>query len=233
MSSHAGAVTLDAITSKTFLFLSTFRGSAGEITMGADEAVLALQSIWRETEASARPHPAVYGSFEKAKYLLVVCADELMRTAPGWEGAPQWPSQEAELYGTTIGGERFFELLDDPTYRTPELREVFFSCLALGFQGAHAGDRAFLADTRRKLRYQLEDVPADLSEKITPEAYTETQGEDFQAMPVANSARLFVVLTGVVLLLGVLAKVAYATSVSKLVDRADAIATPKDGLGSH
>lgn len=224
---------LGDICSKTFLFLTSFRQRADSTDMSAEEAALALQAVWREEEAEARHSADLYTSYERAKYLLVVCADELMRTAPGWSGAALWPSQETVMFGTSIGGERFFELMEDPAYRQPEMSEVFFQCLALGFQGTHAGDGKTLTDIRRKLRYSLQDVPKDLSERLTPGAYAETQDDDLTAMPVASSLRLFVVLLGIVMTLGLLAKVAYATSVSRLIDKTDAIASPHDGLGNH
>ena len=223
--------TLGDVCSRTFLFLATFRAAPPDIS--ADEAALALQAVWREEEADSRSSADLYTSYERAKYLLVVCADELMRSAPNWAGATSWPSQEAALFGTSIGGERFFDLMEEPTYRSPELSEVFFQALALGFQGAHAGDSNTLGDIRRKLRYQLEGVPSDLSERLTPNVYEETRDDDFTAMPVASSLRLAVILGGVVLTLGLLAKVAYATSVSKLIDKTNAIASPLDGLDNR
>lgn len=225
---------LGDVTSRTFLFLTSFRSSLaaeGAPQMPADEAARALQAVWREEEAMARGSVDLHRDHERAKKLLAICADELMRRMPNWEHAQAWPSQEAELYGTSIGGEEFFELIEDPAYRSPAPQEVAFQCLALGFQGMHAGDQRTLDDIRRKLRYGLDGVPKDQGERITPDAYAHTQGEDFTTMPVANSMRLFVVLLGVVLTLGLLAKIAYSTSVSELVDKTNEIAHDRDGLG--
>lgn len=222
------AVTLGDVCARTFLFLTTFRQqSQAGIGVSVNGVLNSLHAAWRAEDLEAQRSAEVYELYRKARYLLVVCADELIRTS-AWSEAARWPSQESAEFGTTVGGERFFELMEDPTYRHPALREVFYQCLALGFQGQHVGDRTALRDMRRNLRLGIEDVPRDRAEYFTPAAYMETQGEDFTSMPVASTARLVIVLIGVVLTLGLLARVAYSKSVKELAETARAIHDPVD-----
>lgn len=221
---------LSDLCSNTFLYLTSFRRQASHGSLSVAEAEQRLADVWREEEKRSESVPELYDLYKKARYLLVVTADEVMRTTE-WAGAQTWPSQEAEQFGTSIGGERFFALMEDPTYRNPELAEVFFQCLALGFQGMHAGDTAGLRDMRKRLRLGMEDVPRDRAEFLTPEVYEHTQGEDFTTMPVASTVRLLIILIGVVLTLGLLAKVTYSASVNGLIQSANEIAKSKDGLG--
>lgn len=213
---------LGDVCSRTFLYLTTFRQQCASGSLGLNEALNALRAVWREEELAAQTSPDVHALYRKARYLLVVCADELIRLSE-WAEAARWPSQESAEFGTTEGGDRFFQLMEDPAYHHPALREVFFQCLALGFQGQHLGDRAVLRDMRRSLRLGLEDVPRDRAEYLVPDAYKETQGEDYTSLPVASTVRLVLVLLGVVMTLGVLARVSYGKSVKSLKDTATSI----------
>ncbi|MEM8711275.1 MAG: DotU family type IV/VI secretion system protein [Planctomycetota bacterium] len=221
---EAGPVTrVGDICSRTFLFLTTFRNQISSLQIGAAEAEAALQAVWREEERASESYPELYERYRQARYLLVVCADELMGNL-NWDDAPRWRSQENLQFGTTIGGERFFELMDDPAYGHPDLREIFFQCLALGFQGRHQGEANLLRDMRRTLRHGLDELPRERSEHLSPGAYEETLGEDFTSMPVASTARLIIVLLGVVLTLALLARVAYSSSIKDVAETAAEIA---------
>ncbi|MEO1695778.1 MAG: DotU family type IV/VI secretion system protein [Planctomycetota bacterium] len=216
------AASLGELCAPTFLFLAAFRQQTANGDVEMNEALSALHAAWRQEELAAQGAPDLWPLYQKARYPLVVCVDEIIRIS-GWAAAPDWPLQESEEFGTTVGGERFFELMEDPEYRHLELREIFFLCLSIGFQGQHMGDRATLRDMRRSLRMGLEDVPRDREEQLVPEAYAHTQGEDFTSMPVASTARLVLVLLGIVLTLLVLARVSYSKSIQKLVTAAENI----------
>ena len=218
--------------SRTFLFLTSFREHARDRQVSVTEVETLLRNVWRQEKKKSEAWPKLYELYGKAHYLLAVCADEVIRTSD-WEHADDWRSQEVEYYGTSIGGERFFDLLQDPSYRDPdkELAEVFYLCLAIGFQGMYAGNPASLQDIRKGLCFELEGVPRDRSDRVTPEVYEHTKGEDFTTMPVASTVRLMIVLVGVVLTLGLLAKAAYSSNVEGLRAAARKIADV-DGLNN-
>jgi type VI protein secretion system component VasF len=71
-----------------------------------------------------------------------------------------------DLFEKNIAGERFFELLENDGYRDPELAELFFVCLAIGF------DRKIVRDKEMKKRlYALinERLPED-ERRLSPGA---------------------------------------------------------------
>jgi type VI secretion system protein ImpK len=78
---------------------------------------------------------------ESAKYAVAATIDDLVMSKP-WGGAGNWEGQKlvSALYSEVIGGERFFELLEEAEHypdRAGDLVEFMYICLALGFEGAY------------------------------------------------------------------------------------------------
>jgi type VI secretion system protein ImpK len=76
-----------------------------------------------------------------AKYALVAFIDEQILRSP-WPGRQQWMGRPLQLvlYGENTAGEGFFHRMDALS-RQPErahVFEVYYLCLALGFQGIYA-----------------------------------------------------------------------------------------------
>ncbi|MEM7412549.1 MAG: DotU family type IV/VI secretion system protein [Myxococcota bacterium] len=125
-------------------------------------------------------HPAVQGvspvDVEEARFALVAFADEMiLRTE--WPGRAEWLSEplQLQLFHTNRGGDEFFERLSRLRAEQTDAREVFFLCLAFGFEGQYA-DRE--AERRSLLGQQFEMLrvagrAADVStlSPLTPSAY--------------------------------------------------------------
>lgn len=81
-----------------------------------------------------------------ARYALVYWVDEMLINSR-WSHAPSWREAilEWHYYGERLGGEEFFNKARDAASlaRTDAL-EVFFLCVALGFQGKFTHHRAEL-----------------------------------------------------------------------------------------
>lgn len=112
-------------------------------------------------------YPHFHTRLDLIKYVLTVLIDEVIIFSP-WQYAEEWQAHplEMELFGKSIAGERFFELLENDGYQDPELAELFFICLAIGF------DRKIVRDTEMKKRlYALinERLPED-ERRISPGA---------------------------------------------------------------
>ncbi|GJM44549.1 MAG: hypothetical protein DHS20C21_13910 [Gemmatimonadota bacterium] len=111
---------------------------------------------------------------EAAKFPLVAFIDETILNS-NWEGRELWRERPLQLdrYGETVAGERFFERLDKLRAQgsaKAELMEIYYLCLALGFEGKYkilGKDklRALVEDVRRDLGYSR---PLSGKEPISP-----------------------------------------------------------------
>ena len=82
-------------------------------------------------------------------------------------------------YGTFNAGDEFFRHLDSIPSQASDIREIYFLCLSLGFQGKYAfGDGQFqLKELKRNLYRQLSGGDGDIKQihhRIFPEAYPTT-----------------------------------------------------------
>lgn len=127
-------------------------GIAGETDAKAlrHRAVAALETF--AAEAARHGHDSA--AIDDARYALVALLDE-RALAPASAVRSAWLDRPLQLalYDSFAAGEEFFRRLD--RWRRPrraadaEVLEVFHACLALGFQGMHAGEAG--AATRRQL----------------------------------------------------------------------------------
>ncbi|MDD5296189.1 MAG: DotU family type VI secretion system protein [Rhodocyclaceae bacterium] len=116
-----------------------------------------LQQIG-QFEAAARSRGVSPESVLVARYALCTLIDETVAGTP-WGGTADWIKQSllVTLHRETWGGEKFFQLLnkmaEDPT-RNIDLLELFYACLALGFEGRFRvvdGGKAQLETLRERL----------------------------------------------------------------------------------
>jgi type VI secretion system protein ImpK len=91
-------------------------------------------------------HPAAAGvspvEREEARFALVAFADEMILSS-NWSRHGEWLAEplQLKLFHTNRGGDEFFERLARLRAEYTDAREVFFLCLAFGFEGQYA-DRA-------------------------------------------------------------------------------------------
>jgi len=100
-----------------------------------------------------------------ARYALTAFADETIART-NWAGRAEWlqnPLSLAEFSDNNAGDGFFVKLADIRRYAEakPELLEVYYTCLALGFEGKYA-----LADPRERLTL-IKEIGRDL-ERIRP-----------------------------------------------------------------
>ena len=125
------------------------------------------KTLLSSVEKELLKHPNFHTRLDIIKYILTALTDEIIIFSP-WQYAREWQSNplEMELFGKNIAGEKFFELLENEGYRDPELAELFFVCLGIGF------NRKIVKDREHKLRlYALinERIPED-ERRLSPGA---------------------------------------------------------------
>ena len=111
-------------------------------------------------------------SIEESKYALIALMDETVLSVPGvcrdyWLSHPM----QLDYFGDNIAGEEFYNKLQNLLLQTEgkkDVLEVYYLCLALGFEGkyklSNAEERlAIFEDLGRKLRRTRIRVSSDLS----------------------------------------------------------------------
>ena len=150
-----------------------------------------LEAFAQSREAAA----AAASDVEDARFALVAWIDEVVATS-GWSNAPEWERDplQAQLFGTRNAGLEFYKRMERLRKPNAAALEVFFYCLALGFQGEYVGregDRAELMRTTVN-RLRLEDVGRAIDvaheKRLMPAAY------QVDVQLVARGSRLFVML---------------------------------------
>ncbi len=176
------------------------RASPGELR---SQMIGLLDAFAKHPNAAAAPPLDV----EEARFALVAFVDEIVTTS-GWRGSAEWEREplQSQLFGTRQAGVEFFARLEKLRKDNAAALEVFFHCLALGFQGEFAGregDHAALVQrTLDKLRKVERSLDLGREKRLAPAAYQ----VDIQLSP--KGSRLIPILLGgagaVLLLFGAL-----------------------------
>jgi hypothetical protein len=117
---------------------------AGAGHPGIDEVHDDLLRLFTEARSSAASCDDPRGYTELAEYALVYWVDEILINSE-WAHAEGWRGDrllEWELYKENVAGDEFFAKAEAAVRRSPDALEVFFHCVALGFQGRYARDKA-------------------------------------------------------------------------------------------
>jgi type VI secretion system protein ImpK len=155
------------------------------------QLIALLDAFAQSREAASAPASDV----EDARFALVAFIDEVVATS-GWRNAPEWERDplQAQLFGTRDAGLEFYKRMERLKKPNAAALEVFYYCLALGFQGEYVGregDRAELMRTTLN-RLRLDDVGRAIDvaheKRLMPAAY------QVDVQLAAKGSRLFVML---------------------------------------
>jgi type VI secretion system protein ImpK len=131
-----------------------------------------IDTLFEQMSGKARDAGIPDQDVADAKYALVAFIDEQIFRSP-WPGRNQWMGRPLQLvyYNENTAGEGFFQKLTALQNQPNRLHvlEIFYLCLALGFQGMYAvrGDEAGLAAMTERAGAQLSrQLPP--SERIAP-----------------------------------------------------------------
>jgi len=131
-----------------------------------------LEALRRDPAARAFPPADV----EEACFALVAFVDETVLRTP-WAGHDEWLREplQLQLYRTNKAGDEFFEHLERLRPEQTAAREIYFLCLALGFEGQYAGHdadrRALMARHYEMLRATGSAIEPGGREPLLPPAY--------------------------------------------------------------
>jgi type VI secretion system protein ImpK len=113
--------------------------------------------------------------FREARFPVLSWVDEMILNS-AWPHRAQWHHLMLTYYNTNNAGEEFFRRLENLPSQATDIREIYYLCLGLGFEGKYAfGDsRHELKELRQGLYRQLCSANGDIRQnypQLFPEAY--------------------------------------------------------------
>lgn len=201
-----------------FLFLSSFRQKVRRgIRLEPDAVAADLEEIFEEQARAVRSDPRLEALYEKARYPLVVVADEILLHS-GWDHSAEWEQRifEEKYFKTNIGGDQFFSIAKELRPDDVELAAIIFTGLALGFRGKYRESPEKAVEIKKRVYRILSEYLADVGEKITPEAYYVTAVPARKLSPAVTLARVAIVGAGILVLYWAITWLMWARSVDEL-----------------
>lgn len=186
------------IASREFLFLSAFRQKVRKgVAVDLDEAATDLEEIFRDQATAARNDAKLEALYQKARYPLVVLADEILLHT-GWEHAPVWQDRilEEKFFGTNVGGDQYFAIARELQPEDIEVAAIVYAGLALGFRGKFRERPEKLTDARKNVYRLLAEYLATSSDKLTPEAYHVKPGTQRRIPAAVTLGRVAIIAVG-------------------------------------
>ncbi len=206
------------VSSRLFLFLSSFRQKVRRGIRMEPSAISAdLEEIFDEQARAVRGEPRLEALYEKARYPLVVLADEILLHS-GWDRAPEWEQHifEEKYFRTNIGGDQFFAIAKELRPEDVELASIMFTGLALGFRGKYRERPEKAIEVKNRVYRLLAEYLADVGDKITPDAYHVTAAPARKLSPAVTLARVAIVGVGILFLYYAITWLMWARSVDDL-----------------
>lgn len=164
-------------------------------------------ALLEEFGKSAEAQQAPAGDVEAARFALVAWVDEIVNLSE-WKGTVEWERNplQLQLFGTRRAGVEFYERLEKLRPENAAALEVYFYCLALGYQGDYAGrdgDRQVVVQrTLEKLKKLERALEVGRQKRLTPKAYQVSIQVDGRGSRLLRI--LFVIGGAILLLFGVL-----------------------------
>ena len=159
-----------------FAFVSLFQEAPAD--QHRDAASLRVQLISLLDRFASDPAAAGVSPVEReeARFAMVAFADEMILRSD-WSRRGDWLAEplQLQLFHTNRGGDEFFERLARLRPEYTDAREVFFLCLAFGFEGQYADRtaerRALLVQQFEMLRVAGRAADVAALAPVTPAAY--------------------------------------------------------------
>jgi type VI secretion system protein ImpK len=136
------------------------------------EKILALVNAQEER---AKSSGVAMETFREARFAVLSWVDEIIFNS-SWPHRAQWQHLMLAYHGTLNAGEDVFRHLETLPSHANDIREIYYLCLSLGFEGRYAfgDDRHELRELKQGLYKQLCSGAGDIRQnypRLFPEAY--------------------------------------------------------------
>lgn len=161
------------LASPLFLYLVTFRRKVVKGYQPEEAEVQRdLEKIFTDMDLRSRKDPRLDALYQKAKYPLVILADEILLNSD-WAHAGTWERDplEQKHFNTNIGGDKVFMIAEELRHDEDELAAILYTAVSLGVKGRYHRKPEKLQEIKSKLYRQLGEYLGDVQDIVTPEAY--------------------------------------------------------------
>jgi type VI secretion system protein ImpK len=157
-------------------------------------------------EERAKSYGIAAEAFKEARYAVLSWVDETVLNS-GWPHRNQWQHLMLAYYGTLNAGTEFFRRLNALPSHANDIREIYYLCISLGFQGELAFGEGLreLHALKQKIYKQLSASGGDIRQnysRLFPEAYQKINAAP-QAAPKSNRIWYMTAASLVILLFAV------------------------------
>jgi type IV/VI secretion system ImpK/VasF family protein len=220
-------MTLYDVCAKLFLYLATFNRRARH----GDEMNLAtvrneLDAVFAEQALNAARNPQIMPAYQEVEYALAATADEILINSR-WTHAREWEEgdnlMEFRKFHTRVAGVEFWERLKKVPDSRPEVLEIYYACLCLGFRGVLRGDAEGFRRDRQALYHRLANRMTRDERTLFPRAYEYTVTRDFTKPAALRLVRLLIVALGFVVIYLIGSHVAWNEAVQGIFDSAEKV----------
>ncbi|MEW6261649.1 MAG: DotU family type IV/VI secretion system protein [Thermodesulfobacteriota bacterium] len=162
---------------KILAYTACLRRDLNRINPAYDDVRQDFEKMWAEAQTKAGSGGLAPDDFQEAKFAVCAWVDETIMLST-WAGRTQWAANtlQRQYFNTANAGEEFFVRLEKVPAENPAVREVYATCLGLGFLGRYWSEerKAELEEIKQAQLGWLarrDGQPSPFEEEIIPEAY--------------------------------------------------------------
>lgn len=160
-------------------YVLLFRATCGERPLAPSTVRERIEGLIAEQERRVKAGEAPYDSYRQGLFPVLSWVDEAVLNS-NWQYRNEWRHLMLTTFGTLNAGKEFFSRLEEIPATSLDVKEIFFICLSLGFEGKYAlGDKSDLGQLREYRRRLYRDIAPRAEvrrERIFPEAYGRGRG---------------------------------------------------------
>lgn len=128
-------------------FVAFLLKSSGTRHSSYDKVRAKIERLIAQSESCTTNEKVSREDYDMARFAVLAWIDEAIMSS-SWDGRAQWQREKLQrvYYQTEDAGEIFFDRLNTIGLHKGEVREVFYTCLTLGFTGQYCnpGDEVLL-----------------------------------------------------------------------------------------
>lgn len=168
------ATTLRTLYAPVLAYIVLFERSRDKNSVAADKFRAEVRAALDRAGQLALMAGYAPERIDHVRFSVVAFVDEVVLNSD-WTYRNDWMERpmQYEEFETAIAGDQFFDRLEGAGESDPEVAEIDFVVLSLGFKGRHVGDETKLTEIRRKLFKKFPPQAVLSIPHLTPEAYEE------------------------------------------------------------
>ena len=136
-------------------YVQSFRQTASQAQPPYDPIRSRVVDLLKRSEEIPAKGLCTREDYDQARYAVCAWIDETVLAAE-WTPKARWRPELLQrlYYQSADAGEKFFERLNRLGVQQNGIREVYFLCLALGFEGRHCGPEGVYALEQLKAHWR-------------------------------------------------------------------------------